>query len=98
MQPIVVMNEWDNDNGQGAQVNLFWDIHNAIEYGKVLVEKYLKDSKLTRESFVGIWDEVYEENSEEGYTFRSTFQDAVFHVNVYEAKFMDNPPICKGPF
>ncbi|KEK22139.1 hypothetical protein [Bacillus gaemokensis] len=98
MKPIIVMSDWDNNDGQGAEVKLFWDMQNAINHGKALVEKYLKDRNITRRSFTGKWDQVYEEIWEEGYTFKSMLEDDVFDVFVHEGEFMDHPPICKGVF
>lgn len=91
LNPSVVIKEWDNDNGRGTIVKLFWDSQNAVKYGQMLVENYLEESNLTRESFIENQDELYEEKSENIYKFHSTYKDAVFHVDVYQDEFMDYP-------
>ncbi|PFD95672.1 hypothetical protein COE15_23045 [Bacillus cereus] len=86
---FLVVTDWDNDHGRGSQVDLFLHASKAISHGKEIVEDYLKKSKIKRESFTGKWDELHEDEFENGYTFESTYGDAVFYVHVYEKEFND---------
>ncbi|PEY36682.1 hypothetical protein CN354_14210 [Bacillus cereus] len=86
---FLVVTEWDNDHGRESQVDLFLHALKAISHGKEIVENYLQKSKIKRGSFTGSWDELYEDEFESGYTFESTYGDAVFYVHVYEKEFND---------